>query len=181
MAPAALRHRLILNFEAEAEGITTDHIIEQVLKDVPMSAAVNAVRKNERSSTSLSVRTSNVLPRPGTPSSSTCPPENSAMSVLSTMRSWPTMELKIFRAQRGVGGTEGLDLRFGVQNNFNLEIRKSGGEPVGEISAMDLIRAAFAANALYRQWHRGEIERKGNGINGLEYQRTIAKCMSSRD
>jgi MoxR-like ATPase len=31
----ALRHRLILNFEAEAEGITTDQIIQQVLKDVP--------------------------------------------------------------------------------------------------------------------------------------------------
>src|SRR5437667_6709269 len=36
--PAALRHRLILNFEAEAEGITTDHIIDQVLKDVPRDA-----------------------------------------------------------------------------------------------------------------------------------------------
>ena len=35
VAPAALRHRLILNFEAEAEGITTDHIIAQVLRDVP--------------------------------------------------------------------------------------------------------------------------------------------------
>jgi MoxR-like ATPase len=34
-APAALRHRLILNFEAEAEGITTDHVIAQVLQDVP--------------------------------------------------------------------------------------------------------------------------------------------------
>jgi len=32
---AALRHRLILNFEAEAEAITTDHIIGQILKDVP--------------------------------------------------------------------------------------------------------------------------------------------------
>lgn len=31
----ALRHRLIPNFEAEAEGITTDHIIAQILKDVP--------------------------------------------------------------------------------------------------------------------------------------------------
>ena len=42
-AHAAMRHRLILNFEAEAEGITTDHIIEQILKDVPVSAeAVNA-------------------------------------------------------------------------------------------------------------------------------------------
>jgi MoxR-like ATPase len=36
----ALRHRLILNFEAEAEGITTDHIVEQILKDVPRDAAV---------------------------------------------------------------------------------------------------------------------------------------------
>ena len=37
-AAAALRHRLILNFEAEAEGITTDHIVEQVLKDVARDA-----------------------------------------------------------------------------------------------------------------------------------------------
>ncbi len=35
VAHAALRHRLILNFEAEAEGVTTDHIITQVLQDVP--------------------------------------------------------------------------------------------------------------------------------------------------
>jgi MoxR-like ATPase len=34
----AFRHRLILNFEAEAEGITTDHVIAQVLRDVPKSA-----------------------------------------------------------------------------------------------------------------------------------------------
>src|SRR6266850_1776712 len=39
----AMRHRLIPNFEAEAEGITTDHIVEQILRDVPVSAeAVNA-------------------------------------------------------------------------------------------------------------------------------------------
>jgi MoxR-like ATPase len=39
----ALRHRLIPNFEADAEGITTDHIIAQVLRDVPRDvAAVNA-------------------------------------------------------------------------------------------------------------------------------------------
>jgi MoxR-like ATPase len=43
VAAAALRHRLILNFEAEAEGVTTDHIIAQVLKDVPRDVAmVNA-------------------------------------------------------------------------------------------------------------------------------------------
>jgi MoxR-like ATPase len=34
-----LRHRLILNFEAEAEGITTDHIITQILQDVPRDVA----------------------------------------------------------------------------------------------------------------------------------------------
>jgi MoxR-like ATPase len=42
VAPAALRHRLILNFEAEAEGITTDHIITQILQDVPRDAAALA-------------------------------------------------------------------------------------------------------------------------------------------
>jgi MoxR-like ATPase len=43
IAHAALRHRLILNFEAEAEGITTDHVIDQVLKEVPKTVeTVNA-------------------------------------------------------------------------------------------------------------------------------------------
>ena len=43
VAPAALRHRLIPNFEAEAEGITTDHVIAQVLKDVPRDVQVVTV------------------------------------------------------------------------------------------------------------------------------------------
>ena len=38
VAAPALRHRLILNFEAEAEGITTDHILAQIIKDVPRDA-----------------------------------------------------------------------------------------------------------------------------------------------
>ncbi len=42
VAHPALRHRLILNFEAEAEGITTDHIIDQLLIEVPKTAEVNA-------------------------------------------------------------------------------------------------------------------------------------------
>jgi MoxR-like ATPase len=37
-----LRHRLILNFEAEAEGITTDHVVAQILKDVPQQTAIAA-------------------------------------------------------------------------------------------------------------------------------------------
>ena len=40
VALPALRHRLILNFEAEAEGVTTDHIIAQILREVPRDAAV---------------------------------------------------------------------------------------------------------------------------------------------
>ncbi len=39
VAPSAFRHRLILNFEAEAEGITTDHVITQILQDVPRDVA----------------------------------------------------------------------------------------------------------------------------------------------
>jgi len=42
VATASLRHRFILNFEAEAEGITTDHIIAQILQDVPRDAAAVA-------------------------------------------------------------------------------------------------------------------------------------------
>ena len=42
VAYGAMRHRLILNFEAEAEGITTDHVIAQILRDVPRDARVLA-------------------------------------------------------------------------------------------------------------------------------------------
>lgn len=42
VAHPALRHRLILNFEAEAEGITTDHLIDQILNDVPNDSPVAA-------------------------------------------------------------------------------------------------------------------------------------------
>jgi MoxR-like ATPase len=36
VAPAALRHRLLLNFEGQAEGITTDAVIAQLLDKVPV-------------------------------------------------------------------------------------------------------------------------------------------------
>jgi MoxR-like ATPase len=42
VAASALRHRLILNFEAEAEGITTDHIIQQILQELAKDATVAA-------------------------------------------------------------------------------------------------------------------------------------------
>ena len=38
-----LRHRLIPNFEAEAEGITTDMVLAQILRDVPKDAMAVAV------------------------------------------------------------------------------------------------------------------------------------------
>jgi MoxR-like ATPase len=41
-AHATLRHRLILNFEAEAEGITTDMVLDQILKEVSKETAVAA-------------------------------------------------------------------------------------------------------------------------------------------
>src|SRR5262245_6442264 len=46
VAAPTLRHRLILNFEAEAEGITTDHIIRQILNEVPKMAETVGARPN---------------------------------------------------------------------------------------------------------------------------------------
>ena len=43
VALPALRHRLIPNFEAEAEGITTDHIVAQILRDVPRDTQAIAI------------------------------------------------------------------------------------------------------------------------------------------
>ncbi|HET7771448.1 MAG TPA: MoxR family ATPase [Chloroflexota bacterium] len=44
VAPAALRHRVILNFEADAEGVTTDTIIEELVMSVTPEEAELAVR-----------------------------------------------------------------------------------------------------------------------------------------
>ncbi len=38
VAPAALRHRIILNFEGEAEGISTDSIVRAVIGETPTDA-----------------------------------------------------------------------------------------------------------------------------------------------
>ena len=34
VAPPTLRHRLILNFEAQAEGVTTDRVVQELLEEV---------------------------------------------------------------------------------------------------------------------------------------------------
>ncbi|MDQ4077590.1 MAG: MoxR family ATPase, partial [Chloroflexota bacterium] len=39
-AKPALRHRLILNFEAQAEGVSADWIVEQILEQVPREERV---------------------------------------------------------------------------------------------------------------------------------------------
>jgi MoxR-like ATPase len=38
VAPVALRHRVLLNFEGEAEGVTADAIVARLLADVPETA-----------------------------------------------------------------------------------------------------------------------------------------------
>ena len=42
VAVPAMRHRVIMNFEGEAEGITTDMILEKVLAEVPTTLAESA-------------------------------------------------------------------------------------------------------------------------------------------
>ena len=42
-ALVALRHRLILNFEAEAEGVTTDLVLDKILAEVPRDAVAAKV------------------------------------------------------------------------------------------------------------------------------------------
>ena len=39
VAPAALRHRILLNFEGQADGISTDNLIADVLSNVPKTAS----------------------------------------------------------------------------------------------------------------------------------------------
>ncbi|PID39672.1 MAG: AAA family ATPase [Deltaproteobacteria bacterium] len=39
VAPSALRHRVILNFEGEAEGVTTDQVVDEILETLPKEAA----------------------------------------------------------------------------------------------------------------------------------------------
>ncbi len=43
VAAPALRHRFIPNFEAEAEGVTTDHVVAEILKHVPKNPETVAV------------------------------------------------------------------------------------------------------------------------------------------
>jgi len=38
MAPAVLRHRVVLNYNAEAEGQTPDTLVDRLLQAVPLSA-----------------------------------------------------------------------------------------------------------------------------------------------
>ena len=35
LAPAVLRHRVLLNFHAEAERVTTDEVIRRLIETVP--------------------------------------------------------------------------------------------------------------------------------------------------
>ena len=39
LAPSVMRHRIILNFHAEAERVTTDDVIKRLLDEVPAPAS----------------------------------------------------------------------------------------------------------------------------------------------
>jgi MoxR-like ATPase len=39
----AMRHRVILNFEGEAEGITTDMVLEKIITDTPTTIEADMV------------------------------------------------------------------------------------------------------------------------------------------
>jgi MoxR-like ATPase len=39
VAPPALRHRIILNFEGEAEGIQTDSVVRAIIAETPTEPA----------------------------------------------------------------------------------------------------------------------------------------------
>ena len=39
----AMRHRVILNFEGEAEGITTDMVLEKIITDTPTAIEADMV------------------------------------------------------------------------------------------------------------------------------------------
>ena len=45
-AAPALRHRILLNFEGDAEGITTDRVIEAILATLPVQAPIPAAPAN---------------------------------------------------------------------------------------------------------------------------------------
>lgn len=44
IALAALRHRLILNFEGEAEGVTADSVVANIIETLPQDAELSAAR-----------------------------------------------------------------------------------------------------------------------------------------
>ena len=46
VAPPVLRHRIITNFNAEAEGISSDKIVQELLKHVPRQESENLAEKS---------------------------------------------------------------------------------------------------------------------------------------
>ncbi|RMG87593.1 MAG: AAA family ATPase, partial [Chloroflexi bacterium] len=45
VAAPVLRHRLITNFNAEADNVTTDDVIAQLLEEIPVDASDDAERR----------------------------------------------------------------------------------------------------------------------------------------
>src|SRR5213595_3573238 len=66
-------------------------MISVPVMSVGMRSGVNWMRENLRSSVCATVCTIRVLASPGTPKSSACPPENTAVRMPSSTSRWPTM------------------------------------------------------------------------------------------
>jgi hypothetical protein len=43
MAPSVLRHRIVLNYSAEAEGQTPDTVVKRLLDTIPLQGTSNRV------------------------------------------------------------------------------------------------------------------------------------------
>ena len=46
IAPSVMRHRVITNFNAEADGITSDEIVATLLDEIPVESSVGDLKKN---------------------------------------------------------------------------------------------------------------------------------------
>src|SRR5262245_58770372 len=124
------------------------------------------MRLNFRSSTWLSVRTRSVLPSPGTPSRSACPPTNRQVKTPWTMSVLPTMTLPISlntasyslrkswarwlnsRVSAMRGGS--YEQKTGKTNHENTKVRKHEKHRSGQISPNVLFRAFVLS--CFRDW-----------------------------
>jgi hypothetical protein len=90
--------RTLAKLEVAPPGLGSSTMMLVPMMSAGIRSGVNWIRENSRLTAWASERTRYVFPNPGTPSSSTLPPTNSAVSTPSTISSCPTMALPISEA-----------------------------------------------------------------------------------